>query len=52
VNGLGVISRTSADQYRATSKSLKDVGRELGVGYVLEGSVRWEKRTGLPVGFE
>ncbi len=48
VSGLGVISRTSADQYRTTSKSLKDVGRELGAGYVLEGSVRWEKRSGGP----
>jgi eukaryotic-like serine/threonine-protein kinase len=44
VSGLGVISRTSADQYRDTKKPLKQIGRELGVGYVLEGSVRWEKR--------
>ncbi len=43
---LGVISRTSADQYRATKKSLKDVGRELGAEYILEGSVRWEKSSG------
>src|SRR5918996_2486066 len=40
---LGVISRTSADQYRGTNKSLKEVGRELGADYILEGSVRWEK---------
>jgi TolB-like protein/Tfp pilus assembly protein PilF len=40
---LGVISRTSAEQYRNSSKSLKEVGRELGVAYILEGSVRWEK---------
>jgi TolB-like protein/tRNA A-37 threonylcarbamoyl transferase component Bud32/Flp pilus assembly protein TadD len=40
---LGVISRTSADQYRGTDKSLKQVGRELGADYILEGSVRWEK---------
>jgi serine/threonine-protein kinase len=40
---LGVISRTSADQYRETDKSLKQVGDELGVDYILEGSVRWEK---------
>ena len=46
VTGLGVISRTSADQYRDTRKSLKQVGRELGVGYILEGSVRWEKSPG------
>ena len=46
VNGLGVISRTSADQYRNTPKSLRQVGKELGAGYVLEGSVRWEKSGG------
>jgi eukaryotic-like serine/threonine-protein kinase len=43
VPGLGVISRTSADHYRNTTKPLKEIGRELGVDYVLEGSVRWEK---------
>jgi TolB-like protein/Flp pilus assembly protein TadD len=46
IPSLGVISRTSAEQYRETSKSLKEIGRELGVGYVLEGSVRWEKSPG------
>ena len=40
---LGVISRTSAEQYRATDKSVKEIGRELGVAYILDGSVRWEK---------
>jgi eukaryotic-like serine/threonine-protein kinase len=43
---LGVISRTSADQYRESAKSLKEIGRELGAEYVLEGSVRWEKSRG------
>ena len=43
---LGVISRTSAEQYRETDKSIKEIGRELGVDYVLEGSVRWEKSGG------
>jgi serine/threonine-protein kinase len=40
---VGVVSRTSADQYKGTTKSLKQIGQELGVGYILEGSVRWEK---------
>jgi serine/threonine-protein kinase len=44
VGDLGVISRSSTDRYRGTSKSLKQVGRELGVGYVLEGSIRWDRR--------
>jgi eukaryotic-like serine/threonine-protein kinase len=43
ISNLGIISRTSADQYKNTSKSIKQIGQELGVGYVLEGSVRWEK---------
>jgi len=43
LSGMGVISRTSADQYRNTTKPLRQIGAELGVGYVLEGSVRWER---------
>ena len=46
VSGLRVISRTSADQYRATTKSMKEIGAELGAAYVLEGSVRWERGAG------
>jgi serine/threonine-protein kinase len=46
VRGLGVISRTSADQYKGTTKPLKQIGQELGAGYVLEGSVRWDKGAG------
>jgi len=43
VRGLGVISRTSAMQYKQTNKSIKQIGEELGVDYVLEGSVRWNR---------
>ena len=42
VAGLGVISRTSAAQYAKTGKTTKQIGAELGVDYVLDGSVRWE----------
>src|SRR2546430_466057 len=34
---------TSANAYKGTKKTLPEIGRELGVDYVLEGSVRWEK---------
>jgi TolB-like protein len=44
ISGLGVISRTSADRYRNTSKPLKEIARELGVDYIIEGSVRWERQ--------
>ncbi len=37
---LGVIARTSAMQYKGTKKGVREIGRELGVNYVLEGTVR------------
>ena len=37
---LGVISRTSTDGYQKTTKSLREIGKELGAEYVLEGAVR------------
>jgi TolB-like protein len=37
---LKVISRTSVMQYRGTTKTIRQIGKELGVAYVLEGSVR------------
>jgi TolB-like protein/Tfp pilus assembly protein PilF len=37
---LGVIARTSAMQYKSTSKGIAQIGSELGVSHVLEGSVR------------
>ena len=43
VSGLGVISRTSAIQYKDSKKSLPEIARELGVDYVLEGTIRWDK---------
>jgi serine/threonine protein kinase/tetratricopeptide (TPR) repeat protein len=41
--GLGVISRTSAIQYKSSDKSLPEIANELGVDYILEGSIRWDK---------
>ncbi|HEX6106582.1 MAG TPA: protein kinase [Gemmatimonadales bacterium] len=46
LSGIRVISRTSADQYRDRPKPLKEIGAELGAGYVLEGSVRWSRGGG------
>jgi TolB-like protein/DNA-binding winged helix-turn-helix (wHTH) protein len=37
---LGVIARTTTMAYKHTSKSVEQIGSELGVGYVLESSVR------------
>jgi TolB-like protein/Flp pilus assembly protein TadD/tRNA A-37 threonylcarbamoyl transferase component Bud32 len=46
LHGLGVISRTSTMQYKKTTKTMRQIGQELGVGYVLEGSIRWERAPG------
>lgn len=35
-----VISRTNSMQYKNTSKDIKTIGKELGIRYLLEGSVR------------
>jgi len=37
---LGVIARTSAMQFKSTAKGTAQIGSELGVSHVLEGSVR------------
>jgi TolB-like protein/Tfp pilus assembly protein PilF len=39
---LGVIARTSAMRYKGTPEDIGQIGRDLGVGYVVEGSVRRE----------
>lgn len=41
-NRLGVIARTSSMQYKGTKKDTRQIGRELGVDYILEGSVHRE----------
>jgi TolB-like protein/DNA-binding winged helix-turn-helix (wHTH) protein/Tfp pilus assembly protein PilF len=40
IPGLKVISRTSSFQFKGKTGDLRNVGTELGVAYVLEGSVR------------
>ena len=42
IRQLRVVSRTSSMAYRGSSKTLPEIGRELGVARVLEGSVRRE----------
>lgn len=40
IGALRVVSRTSAMRYKGTKKSLTEIGRELGVDAVVEGSVQ------------
>ena len=46
VSGLGVISRKSAIHYTNSDKTIAEIGDELRVGYVLEGTVRWARGSG------
>ncbi len=40
---LGVIGRTSAMAYKGTTKSLAEIGQELGATFLVEGSIRAER---------
>ncbi|MFZ0890786.1 MAG: adenylate/guanylate cyclase domain-containing protein [Thermoplasmata archaeon] len=40
IPSVRVIARTSVGRYKGSTKSIRDVGQELGVGVALEGSVR------------
>jgi serine/threonine protein kinase/tetratricopeptide (TPR) repeat protein len=43
LDGLGVIARTSILQYKGTTKRVAEIGSELNVDYILEGTIRWDK---------
>jgi TolB-like protein/Tfp pilus assembly protein PilF len=40
IGDLKVISRTSTQQYKSSPENLREVGRQLGVAHILEGSVQ------------
>jgi serine/threonine-protein kinase len=46
LRGLQVIAHRSAAEYKGSPKSYQEIGRELGVDYLLVGKVRWEKQEG------
>lgn len=43
IDGLKVISRTSSDLYKNTKKSIIQIGKELKVDQILEGTLKIEK---------
>ncbi len=43
ISGLGVISRQSAMQYKKTTKTISQIGNELNVDYILEGTMQRER---------
>jgi len=44
--GFQVTARTSSDQYKATTKTPQQIGKELGVDYLLTSTVTWAKAAG------
>jgi len=46
VRDLGVIARASVEDYKGSKKPARDIGRELGVDYILGGTVRWQRGEG------
>jgi serine/threonine-protein kinase len=43
VGALRVVSRTSASQYERSTKTVREIGQDLGADYLLEGSVLWNR---------
>ena len=43
IEDLTVLSRNSVERYRETGKSIREIGKELNVDYILEGKVRGEQ---------
>jgi TolB-like protein/Flp pilus assembly protein TadD len=43
LGSIGVISRSSAEKFAKSKKTAKEIGKELGVDYILEGTVQWGK---------
>jgi hypothetical protein len=46
IPGLHVTARSSAIEYKKTTKKPAEIGRELGVDYLLTGTVRWQNASG------
>ena len=50
LSALRVTARSSSSHYKRTAKSPQELGRELGVDYLLTGTVRWDKGNAGGVG--
>jgi len=48
IEKLGMIARTSAYQYKNTEKSIRIIGEELRVDYILDGTIRWQRSADGP----
>ena len=41
VSGLGLVPSRAVQRYARTNRTMREIGRELGIDYLLGGSVRW-----------
>lgn len=48
LRSLAVLSRSSANMYRHSNRTLQQIGRALGADFVLSGTVRWDRNGGGP----
>jgi serine/threonine-protein kinase len=48
IEGLGIISRTSVIHYKRTQKNVTEIAEELNVGYILAGTIRWDRASESP----
>jgi serine/threonine-protein kinase len=46
VSGLGVVARRAAQRYARTDMTMREIGQELAIDYLLVGSVRWAGSSG------
>lgn len=49
INDLRVVSRTSVWKYRDTDRDARDIASDLGVEYLVEGSVKWASKERVSV---
>ena len=47
IRGLRVTARASSSQYRRSKKTPREIGRELEVRYLVQGTVRWNRANGV-----
>jgi serine/threonine-protein kinase len=47
IRGLRVTARASSSQYRRSNKTPREIGKELEVRYLVQGTVRWNRTNGV-----
>jgi TolB-like protein/Flp pilus assembly protein TadD/predicted Ser/Thr protein kinase len=48
ISDVGIIAHSSVMQYKETTVPIKKIGRDLGVDYILQGTIRWQESQNGP----